>query len=1341
MNGQDDKTKKLLVKVQRLQQTLSKGSNTSKSPVKKDTELENLVDSLRSQLGSLQKTTSSLRTKAQYWKSLHEVETRKRNPYDYIQPRIRSTQPSVKRLVPASSSPVRPRGGLVRADSSGADLTPESEAAVNEIGKLQDLVSMLRTKLAASDQELERLRAELERSRSEVDSSGAKGDLDKITLQRELAIARKRAADSEALVSGLEAQTKTLMDAHAEALQTVQEANDQLKAERRRNQQLEELLRHAEMAKQGEKGLLQIIEELQKEKRTLQEELAKLVDLASNSQLNFLAEDEELAKLRDQLLSMEAKWKAAESLAEQYLGEKRELLDRMSKMLDELNAARMANKSLQGEYESLKRRFEDLEEQLRWIKHGPIPWAEIEEALAFLKARRAKGQKDGFSNMVDLDELEEYKKLLEQVRTEYSECFDDLARTQRLLEVEQALTKELKAELERLKRQLESMKNEYEMRLEEDARLLDLRNHRIAMLEAQLNSLAIGGERKEPAAFVAAAEADDEFDDPPLRPGENILDTVMVRAHFSREGIEVLRLKHLDQFVNAETPQNLLSFATFDFFDFATAVSTLGLGENPEFSFQARYRFFVNDFLMHYLQTRKGVVNICCCSGVEWVKVACANVLFSDIVQPGQTDKLIYYLDMYSPEDERVLLGKLELSLSVRIAMTQAIRAYKERTIALNLLTVTDDELTRNRFLSRCPSNTLIIQVSVCQNLRAYAGIKPAVFLAMQFYDFSPITSETVRDSLSPSFNLRHRLDVKASSHLDQYLRTQDLEIFVLDDSAQFEGDFCYGKATIPLVKLLTQSSVAGQYDIRTPKNLYGGTIAVQLSWQQPYSSDVEPKILEELRGEPQGVDAAPAENSASNRVKPNDAPKSSKSDAELSDSVEPATLGSQAKSLASEISLRNSSHTQVHPNVDRDAGDQRILAEPVSALPQAQNLAFVSTESVSSVGLETSPSDLAALYDVETKASSAKSNALNGTVSVQVEPKASAEQPTLPTEKSVLRTSEVALTTASRSSSLLSVPSAVAEADNNSRESLTENGGGNKLAARHVASLASLESAIQVSEISDVGTPKSALSSQSSTQDVGLYSNDKGERVGSSADHAEDNFVVGINSLQFALGNPAAVSLLEGVAQLFVCFDFADCDPETLETHSLPLRLPSTPKLVSLSNSQTSLESSPSTELTSSKLHLANLKSTVTATTSKYQRRRTSLAADTVLQFNFKRSIQLSSATKEQAATRDILAKKLTSEDPLENSLFFSIVSEPPSDPTLSAPTPKYASECVDVGIAQINLKHWVKKQQQSEKKSSSSLEILPVYDLTGNIQLGSLNVTLEGLSTLESVIRSASH
>lgn len=327
----------------------------------------------------------------------------------------------------------------------------------------QELVGMLRSKLANSEGEIEALKDELKKARDVKESHSLQDDIDRIALQKELADTKRRLGDARGRHESLEERIKGLMEIHEEAVKAVEELNDQLKEEKRANFELQGQLKEVDLLKRTEKELNEIIKDLRAEKKLLEEEMRKLVETAlrnRETQLDDDVEDEEeyldLKREVERLHSVIAK---LERQIEEFLKDKKDYLSRIEILSGELSGAQIENSRLSTEYDALKAKYDELKEQLRWIKEGPIPWGEIEEALAFIRARKEKGL--GLDGLVELDELEQYKRLLEELRVQYADCVQELNKTRKMLELQQDINKEYKAENEDLRRKMEALRNEY----------------------------------------------------------------------------------------------------------------------------------------------------------------------------------------------------------------------------------------------------------------------------------------------------------------------------------------------------------------------------------------------------------------------------------------------------------------------------------------------------------------------------------------------------------------------------------------------------------------------------------------------------------------------------------------------------------------------------------------------------------------------------------------------------------------------------------------------------------------------------------------------------------------
>ncbi|KAJ3059249.1 X-linked retinitis pigmentosa GTPase regulator-interacting protein 1, partial [Quaeritorhiza haematococci] len=232
-------------------------------------------------------------------------------------------------------------------------------------------------------------------------------------------------------------------------------------------------------------------------------------------------------------------------------------------------------------------------------------------------------------------------------------------------------------------------------------------------------------------------------------------------------------------------------------------------------------------------------LRFCRSSGIDFVGIATCQVLFKDMIDPHhQTQRLRYYGDLISTQDENVVIGKVDFSLRARIPMAQAVRAYKERTVALNLLTVGDKEETGKRFSLRADMNDLIIRIIQCTNLRVPYGRSPAAYIGFRFYTYEEVVSDTVPNSTSPMFNYVKVVTVPMTGDLDRYLRTSKLYVSVLDDG---DDDFLYGVAEIPLRKLAVGEGIEGEFDIKDEYGFRHGSLVVSMAWDKAYKPDIVP--------------------------------------------------------------------------------------------------------------------------------------------------------------------------------------------------------------------------------------------------------------------------------------------------------------------------------------------------------------------------------------------------------------------------------------------------------------------------------------------------------------------
>ncbi|TPX75087.1 hypothetical protein CcCBS67573_g03652 [Chytriomyces confervae] len=845
LNQQDDRAKKLTTKVQRLSEDLLRNkehgdaspndglklgrSKPIKGEFKNIEEAYDLIENLRDQMKELTKENTVTRNKMQYFRTLHEAETRRRTPYDHIPPRIQG-QSTKKRLHQGLTVHAKPaRHASAKSSRAGSpEMHNQNQPHVSqeELEKLEEMNGMLRLKLNETDAEMERLKQELARSSQGFERDQQQHDVDRAALQLELSESRKRERDLSSRFDSLDERFRAMMEAHHEALRVSDELNADLKEERRRGVEMEHELKRVLSDGQENSELHEIIQDLREEKRLLEQEQQNLL----SAQFGRDREEEyqnEIEELRENLR------RHIQDLTK-HLDEKKALHDENDSLKEHLREMQEDKRESDRHMFEIQQELDELREKMNFFcKNGEVDLSEIEEALSIVRLRRERGISLDF--LMEAEELYADKELLQDLRVQYADCIHELEKVRKLLYLQEHINKDYKLEVEELSRKMEAMKNGYELRLEEDSRLLDLRSNKIAHLEGQLKSI-VYGTAKIPGEIEKAREEDDDVVE--LATGQNLVEIHIESALISDDGLYHVRKLGFDM----EDPSKLTTFIHYDFFEFETQVSPMGLGQKPMFNCTSKYKVYTDDFFLQYLQSKNTVFHLAVSNGLESFNIATCAVIMKELTDPDRTDRLRYYADLISTHDGKAIIGKLDFGLRVRLPMAQAIRSFKERTVALNLLTVSDKEVTSRRFRPRADTNDLVLRIIQCKQLRQPPGRVPAVFASFQFYIHETIVTDTVRNSTSPMINFFRILPLPMTSDLDRYLRTSSLTIMILDDNDGLE-DFEYGSCTIPLLPLALGERIHDEYYLNDGFGAQKSKLTISLEWSKPYKLNLVPLI------------------------------------------------------------------------------------------------------------------------------------------------------------------------------------------------------------------------------------------------------------------------------------------------------------------------------------------------------------------------------------------------------------------------------------------------------------------------------------------------------------------
>jgi hypothetical protein len=194
--------------------------------------------------------------------------------------------------------------------------------------------------------------------------------------------------------------------------------------------------------------------------------------------------------------------------------------------------------------------------------------------------------------------------------------------------------------------------------------------------------------------------------------------------------------------------------------------------------------------------------------------------------------------DIFS-NDTNEILGTLEYTLQVEIPVPLSVKAYQERTVALNLAynEIPMESLER----SRGELNNLFVTITKAKLIKQLSPtITPNVYAVVQYEPAGHgIMTPAVSGSYNPIFDYTMVIPNMITETLDRTLRTSKMVICMMDK----DQDFVYGYSKIPLYNLALGKEISGEFHLEDSKGIPLGTVWVQIYWEHPYHLDTLPVI------------------------------------------------------------------------------------------------------------------------------------------------------------------------------------------------------------------------------------------------------------------------------------------------------------------------------------------------------------------------------------------------------------------------------------------------------------------------------------------------------------------
>uniref|UniRef100_A0A1A8G3P5 RPGRIP1-like n=1 Tax=Nothobranchius korthausae TaxID=1143690 RepID=A0A1A8G3P5_9TELE len=835
IHNKDDKIKKLGTKLMRLvkdrgrmEQLVMGGAQPP--PRLRDVEMEQMVEELQEKVRVLQAEKEGLKQSllvAQ--QQLLSSSNQRPSPYGHAAPRVNS---GLRRLRDTSSpSPQRPRSlkSLDEGVRPPTGLLPRYghsllEEARAEIRSLEALVDSQRSRMEELEGTLEQQREELRRKDEEYEerllqarqqhSSSLRFQVNSntsmIRLQKQLADRSNRVTELEGRYVQLQEAQRTLKVSHDAAMERLDEFSAQLKDERLKNLQLNKQLQMENINKVQMEQLQEQVTELEQERDLLKDNNKKLLNSifdVSQQQKRQIQEQQ----LKVQITQLETAQKAD-------LKDKNKILDQLRVEQDKNQQLVEQKKELHVQFLEQKQQVEELKNHLKFYsQENDYSVAELTEALLLIKKRQKSGDL-GFLLEVD---NEASSSMEAKLRAAHAETIQELEKTRNLLNMESQISRDYKVELEAAVQKMNSNRVEYEKKLAHQAQLLDSRAAKISRLEAQLTDFAYG---HKPHIFkpdlITADEMKELGEALDLEHGESLLEIQIVGASLSPHILPVL---------GDVEPS---TFCTYSFYLFGLHSTPVVAGLSPRYGFTSKYVVHLDEYFLDYLSRCAVLVELHQVLGLDWRTLGMCQLPLHQLHQ--QDRKVQGNIPLVGTHKELQYIGSVDYWIRLTVPETKTTHPNREKLQSVGSLHTRPSPHSQ---LLQAPSsswNQLFITVQHCSNLQPRISHSPSPYVVYKFFTFPDYATATVHDSFDPEFNDFQSFSILMDQDLDQYLKSELLQIYVFDYKEK-QMDAYLGKAQVPLLPLTHNQEVSGVFDLTAFSGLPAGSIDVTLRWNSSY--------------------------------------------------------------------------------------------------------------------------------------------------------------------------------------------------------------------------------------------------------------------------------------------------------------------------------------------------------------------------------------------------------------------------------------------------------------------------------------------------------------------------
>ncbi|VDO58669.1 unnamed protein product [Schistosoma curassoni] len=478
-------------------------------------------------------------------------------------------------------------------------------------------------------------------------------------------------------------------------------------------------------------------------------------------------------------------------------------------------------------------RKQSIEEEIILNKQQSNQLEKLEDAIMILRERKSKSQSvndDLLPNL--LDQNKDSLKQLNEAEVLHADTINELEKTRKLLSVQYKINKDYQIEIKQLTDQLNELKLESEQRLMEHRKLLEIRSNRIKQLENQLRDLTYGTLNKYKNDQLSNDKLTTED---ALKPGESLIELHIGQLYLLPSLLSKYyptissNINHDNNHKNEEFIQ---LFLTWDFYDYETqATSILLVQDSIDFNMTIQYPIEVNDTLMNYLIKEPCTVEMHQVINSNYRTIAIGKLNFSQLFT-GKDD----IIELPGPGSVIRRHGQLDL-----------------------FLISTSDNSMNSKEMNKVNENIKVGTLDYW--IRLSAPMSDSIKLYKERFQQLPKSMSSIQQDLLPIDPLQNILTIEIVKITNFYLRTENLNIYIVDNADPSPETSCIGLAIIPLIDLINKNKkIDGVFEIfpltaftnkqqqqqfnrlgkfnQIDKNLPNcGLLYIKMYWQRPYTT------------------------------------------------------------------------------------------------------------------------------------------------------------------------------------------------------------------------------------------------------------------------------------------------------------------------------------------------------------------------------------------------------------------------------------------------------------------------------------------------------------------------